>query len=209
MSSSPFLGQLNQRIRILAFVIAAVLVAGAFLAVTQRPARSTAAPHFLGMRQLQLDAANGKATIYLRMILTAGAVKPGAPGSQPTKFPLTSETWSVTNSTTPGSATGGAGSGKVTFNPFSITRKVDRASPLFFQYAAIGTKVKTATIVVLPPGGPPTVSIRYELGQVTVSSDAQSNSVGRSTETITLAYQSITENYLENGKVVSTFSANA
>jgi len=26
----------------------------------------------------------------------------------------------------------GAGAGKVTFNPFSITRKVDRASPVFF-----------------------------------------------------------------------------
>jgi type VI protein secretion system component Hcp len=27
----------------------------------------------------------------------------------------------------------GAGAGKVTFNPFSITRKIDAASPSFFQ----------------------------------------------------------------------------
>ena len=27
----------------------------------------------------------------------------------------------------------GAGAGKVTFNPFSITRKIDKASPVFFQ----------------------------------------------------------------------------
>jgi hypothetical protein len=26
----------------------------------------------------------------------------------------------------------GAGAGKVTFNPFSITRKIDRSSPVFF-----------------------------------------------------------------------------
>ena len=32
-----------------------------------------------------------------------------------------------------GSQSTGAGAGKVTFNPFSITRKVDRASPVFFQ----------------------------------------------------------------------------
>jgi type VI protein secretion system component Hcp len=31
-----------------------------------------------------------------------------------------------------GSQSTGAGAGKVTFNPFSITRKVDRASPVFF-----------------------------------------------------------------------------
>jgi len=34
-----------------------------------------------------------------------------------------------------GSASGGAGAGKVSFNPFSITRKVDKASPIFFQMA--------------------------------------------------------------------------
>ena len=31
-----------------------------------------------------------------------------------------------------GSQSTGAGAGKVTFNPFSITRKVDKASPVFF-----------------------------------------------------------------------------
>ena len=32
-----------------------------------------------------------------------------------------------------GSATGGAGAGKVTFNPFVITKKIDKASPVFFN----------------------------------------------------------------------------
>ena len=31
-----------------------------------------------------------------------------------------------------GSQSTGAGSGKVTFNPFSITHKIDKASPTFF-----------------------------------------------------------------------------
>ena len=34
-----------------------------------------------------------------------------------------------------GSQSSGAGAGKVTFNPFSITKKTDRASPQFFQNA--------------------------------------------------------------------------
>jgi len=37
-----------------------------------------------------------------------------------------------------GSASTGAGAGKVTFNPFSITRKIDRSSPTFFQNACSG-----------------------------------------------------------------------
>ena len=40
-----------------------------------------------------------------------------------------------------GSQASGAGAGKVTFNPFSITRKTDRASPLLFEMACSGTPV--------------------------------------------------------------------
>lgn len=32
-----------------------------------------------------------------------------------------------------GSSSSGAGAGKVTFNPFSITRKIDKSSPILFQ----------------------------------------------------------------------------
>jgi hypothetical protein len=33
---------------------------------------------------------------------------------------------------TGGSQSNGIGTGKATFNPFSITRKIDRSSPIFF-----------------------------------------------------------------------------
>jgi len=42
-----------------------------------------------------------------------------------------------------GSQSSGAGAGKVTFNPFSITRKIDCASPIFFQKACSGTPFQT------------------------------------------------------------------
>ena len=38
-----------------------------------------------------------------------------------------------------GSQSTGAGAGRVTFNPFSITRKIDCASPMFFQISCSGT----------------------------------------------------------------------
>jgi type VI secretion system secreted protein Hcp len=37
-----------------------------------------------------------------------------------------------------GSTTGGAGAGKVTFNPFSFSRSTDRASPTFFEMCCSG-----------------------------------------------------------------------
>jgi len=45
-----------------------------------------------------------------------------------------------------GSQSSGAGAGKVTFNPFSITRKIDCASPQFFQMACSGTPFHTVSL---------------------------------------------------------------
>jgi Type VI secretion system effector, Hcp len=40
-----------------------------------------------------------------------------------------------------GSQSTGAGAGKVTFNPFSITRKVDRSSPNLYQQTSTGKHI--------------------------------------------------------------------
>ena len=44
----------------------------------------------------------------------------------------------------------GAGAGKVTFNPFSITKKIDRASPLLFKACITGQHIKSVTLELLP-----------------------------------------------------------
>ncbi len=41
-----------------------------------------------------------------------------------------------------GSQSSGAGAGKVVFNPFSVTRNIDKSSPKFFQSACSGTPFK-------------------------------------------------------------------
>ena len=41
----------------------------------------------------------------------------------------------------------GAGAGKVSFNPFSITRKIDKASPIFFQTADLNQFVGQHVVV--------------------------------------------------------------
>src|SRR5271165_1703753 len=47
-----------------------------------------------------------------------------------------------------GSQSTGAGAGKVTFNPFSVTRKTDQSSPTFFQMACSGTAFKMVTLAL-------------------------------------------------------------
>ena len=52
-----------------------------------------------------------------------------------------------------GSQSSGAGAGKVTFNPFRITRKTDKASPVFFRMACSGTAFKTVALVLRKSAG--------------------------------------------------------
>jgi type VI protein secretion system component Hcp len=46
-----------------------------------------------------------------------------------------------------GSQSSGVGTGKISFNPFVITKSLDAMSPLLFQASATGTAYKTAEIV--------------------------------------------------------------
>jgi type VI secretion system secreted protein Hcp len=52
-----------------------------------------------------------------------------------------------------GSQSTGAGAGAVSFNPFSITRKVDLQSPTFFQMACSGTPFKEVCLGIRKAAG--------------------------------------------------------
>ena len=52
-----------------------------------------------------------------------------------------------------GSQSGGTGSGRVDFKEFSITRKIDKASPVFFQAACSGTPFKNVSLALRKSGG--------------------------------------------------------
>lgn len=60
--------------------------------------------------------------------------------------------WGAANPTTIGSATGGAGAGKIAFNELHINKKVDRASPLLFKQMASGAHYKTAILTLRKAG---------------------------------------------------------
>ena len=85
-------------------------------------------------------------------------------GAQPIAFPTTSPTapfvfeiedfsFDIEQTLNIGSQSKGAGAGKVTFNPFSITRKIDRASPQFFQMACSGTAFQEVVLALRKSAG--------------------------------------------------------
>jgi type VI secretion system secreted protein Hcp len=84
--------------------------------------------------------------------------------------------WDAENPTTIGSATGGAGTGKVKFNEFTITKTADTASPKLFQTMATGSHFKKAILTVRKAGAKePYYEIRFHTVFVTKIANAGDN----------------------------------
>src|SRR6266850_262113 len=69
------------------------------------------------------------------------------------EFEIKDFSFDVENPTTIGSATGGAGAGKVRFSEFHITKSTDKASPTLFLKCATGSHIKSAVLSVRKAGG--------------------------------------------------------
>jgi type VI secretion system Hcp family effector len=67
-------------------------------------------------------------------------------GNKSAAFEIKDFSFGVENPTTIGSATGGAGAGKIKFNEFTIKKTSDSSSPLFFKNCAVGAHYKEVTL---------------------------------------------------------------
>ena len=74
---------------------------------------------------------------------------------KPDAFEIKDFSFGVENPTTIGSATGGAGAGKIKFNEFTIKKTTDSASPLFFKNCCVGAHNKNVIIEMRKAGGDP------------------------------------------------------
>ncbi len=83
-------------------------------------------------------------------------------------FEIKDWSFGVENPTTIGSATGGAGAGKVKFNEFTIKKTVDAASPALFKACASGVHYKTVTLTVRKAGAT-SPYLTYTFGTVFIS----------------------------------------
>ena len=68
-------------------------------------------------------------------------------------FKINDFSFGVDSPTTLGSATGGAGAGKIKFNEFTIRKTTDKASPAFFKNCAVGAHYEKAFIAIRRAGG--------------------------------------------------------
>jgi type VI secretion system secreted protein Hcp len=104
-----------------------------------------------------------------------------------------------------GGSASGAGAGKVTFNPFSITRKIDRASPLLFQMACSGTAFETVVLALANSAGAATtggvnpaagqIFLRFDFRLVAVKTISWSYDSGSPKEVVTFEYGGLQVRY--------------
>ena len=108
-------------------------------------------------------------------------------------FDLSSFTLDAQNSLAIGSATAGAGAGKVSFQGFSFTKPLDKYSAQLFQDLASGTRIASVEIIVRKPGndGMDDPIVQYLLKNVGLTNIHISGASKNATETVQGAFQAI------------------
>src|SRR3954468_6538946 len=127
-------------------------------------------------------------------VITISGIDGGDPGS-PT-IDVLAFSWGASNTFT-GSHGGGGGAGKASFQDLSITKMVDKASPMLAKACATGQHIPVVTLNVNRPGGPKGAPyMQYKLEQVFVTSVSNGGSGdSKPTENVSFAYGSIKQTY--------------
>jgi type VI secretion system secreted protein Hcp len=102
------------------------------------------------------------------------------------------------NSTTIGSASGGAGGGKASFHPFSFMKKTDKASPVLYQNCCQGVHIATGALTLRKSGGTPLEYLKWKFKELFVDSIAWSGASGGDDapmESVTFVYGQMTIDY--------------
>jgi type VI secretion system secreted protein Hcp len=97
-----------------------------------------------------------------------------------------------------GSQSKGAGAGKVSFNPFSITRPIDKSSPIIYQMACSGTPFETVGLGLRKGSGGTTAGqffLNFMFKLVAVKTIAWSHDETSPKETITFEYGGLQVRY--------------
>ena len=114
-----------------------------------------------------------------------------------------------------GSQSSGGGGGKVTFNPFTITRKTDRASPILFTMCCAGQHFKQVSLYIRRAGGGSggvsaaqgqgatsgTTFLRFDFALVMVKTVSWSGSDGddQPKEEVAFMYGALKAQYVQQG----------
>jgi len=117
-------------------------------------------------------------------------------------FEIYSFSWGASNPTTIGSATGGAGAGKVSISSFNIMKKTDAASPALFTNCCKGQHFTGGHVVLRKAGGTALEYLKYDFDEVFVESVQWSGSSGGDdtpTESVSFAFGKVNIEYEPQG----------
>jgi type VI secretion system secreted protein Hcp len=84
---------------------------------------------------------------------------------------------------------GGAGAGKVSFNDFNFTHRIDKASPVLLKACATGEHIKEATITVRKAGKGQHEFLIIKMNDIIVTSVSSSASAAESSTAESVALQ--------------------
>ena len=111
---------------------------------------------------------------------------------KPPPFELQNWSFGAANKATIGSATMGAGAGKAEFEPFKVTKNIDKATPLLFLNCCSGVHFKELTLWVRKTGATPGAAgapyLEWKFAMAFVSQIAWSNGDPAPTEEVTFVY---------------------
>jgi type VI secretion system secreted protein Hcp len=82
-------------------------------------------------------------------------------GAKSNLFEIEDYSFDIENTLGIGSQSTGVGTGRCQFNPFSITRKIDRASPIFFRMACSGKSFRTVGLGLRKQAGNEASGVMY------------------------------------------------
>ena len=111
--------------------------------------------------------------------------------------------WGMSNPVTIGSASSGAGAGKVSISSFNIMKKADAASAALMKCCMAGEHITKAHVVLRKAGGSALEYLKYDFEEVYVDSVQQSGSSGGDdtpTESVSFAFGKFTYTYQPQDK---------
>ena len=94
-----------------------------------------------------------------------------------------------------GSASSGVGAGKVTFNPFSITRNVDINSPILYQMCCSGTPFQSVELALRRATGAPQDYLVFTFKLVAVRTISWAEAYEGPVEVVTFEYGGLDISY--------------
>jgi type VI secretion system secreted protein Hcp len=163
--------------------------------------QGSAGKNLVGQTSFGFGSGGGKTFLKLDGVKGESSVK-----LHKGEIEISSFSFGVSNAGTAAHGSGG-GAGKTSFQSFTITKKLDKASPVLFQTAANGKHFKLAEISFMrKAGGTQHDYLKIKLTDVLISSLQQGQSPhGTPQEAITFNFKKAEESFLSSsGKVVQS-----